>query len=95
MSDPTSNLLTTYARALARKKVPETERQLALLFAKNFLDRVVDEKGRLGLNELKSATLEALSQQLSEHGELLMQILIDPEQRFGALNSEMHPEFLK
>lgn len=95
MSDPSIPLLTTYARALVYQKVPTDEQQLALLFAKEFLERVTKENGRLSFSELKSATLAELNRQLGKHSEMLMRMLTDPEQGFGTLNREMRPVFLK
>ncbi|MES2749670.1 MAG: hypothetical protein V4606_04740 [Patescibacteria group bacterium] len=91
MSDPAIPLLAAYTRALVHQKIPETEQQLALLFAKDFLQRVVDEHGRLSFGELKSASLNDLNRQLSTHSEMLMQMLTDPEQGFGFINSQGRP----
>jgi hypothetical protein len=91
MSDPTIPLIVAYTRALVHQKIPADEQQLALLFAKDFVQRVIDEHGRLDFDELKSATLADLSRELAKHSAMLMQMLIDPEQGFGILNSNARP----
>lgn len=91
MSDPTIPLLATYARALVHLKVPVEDQPMALIFAKAFLEHVTQENGRLSFSELKSATLSDLNQQLTKHSEMLMQMLIDPEQGFGIANSKGRP----
>ena len=91
MADQTIPLLVAYIRALKRLKVPEEDQELAIIYAKTYLELVAKENGRLNFTELRTAALKTIEERLTKQGEILNEMLTDPEQSFGTINKKGRP----